>query len=636
MKRVKSKRVARATVLLLLVMATVTAWGQTDSRMTAIKAGLQSLEVETPGLSQTTELSVSGVPLDEFLRALAKSHKLNLSIDQELKEPVTNNFSNVSVSDVLYFLAERHELDYRFSANIIHISRYVPAVNTSGYTPKVLSIEKDSVTGLLTVDFSKDSLHQVARQLVQVTGENIVYKPSLQGKRVTLYLEEAPLQKVLEQLCFANDISVTQGQDSVFRLVPPNSTATTNSRSTSNRNRPRRTGPIAFTVEQDSSLTLEVESQPLSQIIKTIFGTLSVDYYYYSDLQGAITMKAYNETLDGLLQKLLNGTEYTYRNVGDSYYLGERELEGLRATERIHLKYRSIDKIQDFIPANLLKELEVVVIEELNSLVVSGSYPQIQELTQYLKGIDVPVPVIQIEVMIIDHNRNHNIRTGFDMGIGQEPATSGGSIYPSVEYTLNAQSINQIISSLNGWGSVNLGPVTPNFYVSLKALETNGVIKTRSTPKLATLNGHEANIKIGKTEYYAVEQQSLQGVQNPIPIVTRNYQSVTADFTLTIRPFVSGEGEVTLEIEVEQSDFTTRIAPDAPPGQVKRTFTTIIRVKDGEMILIGGLEEKTTDNTGEGLPWFSRVPVLKWFFSNRNKVKSDNRLNIFIKPTIIE
>lgn len=635
MKKVKSKRVARATVLLVLLMATVSAWGQTDSRMTAIKAGLQSLEVETPGLSQTTELSVSGVPLDEFLRALAKTHKLNLSIDQELKEPVTNNFSNVSVSDVLYFLAERYELDYRFSANIIHISRYTPVVTTSGYTPKVLSIAKDSLTGLLTVDFSKDSLHQVTRQLVQYTGQNIVYKPSLQGKRVTLYLEEAPLQKVLEQLCFANDMSVTLGQDSVFRLVPPNSATTTNSRS-SPTNRPRRTGPIAFTVEQDSTLTLEVESQPLSQIIKTIFGTLSVDYYYYSDLQGAITMKAYNESLDGLLQKLLNGTEYTYRNVGDSYYLGERELEGLRATERIHLKYRSIDKIQDFIPANLLKDLEVVVIEELNSLVVSGSYPQIQELTQYLKGIDVPVPVIQIEVMIIDHNRNHNIRTGLDMGIGQEPATSGGSIYPSVEYTLNAQSINQIISSLNGWGSVNLGPVTPNFYVSLKALETNGVIKTRSTPKLATLNGHEANIKIGKTEYYAVEQQSLQGVQNPIPIVTRNYQSVTADFTLTIRPFVSGEGEVTLEIEVEQSDFTTRIAPDAPPGQVKRTFTTIIRVKDGEMILIGGLEEKTTDNTGEGLPWFSRVPVLKWFFSNRNKVKSDNRLNIFIKPTIIE
>ena len=192
-----------------------------------------------------------------------------------------------------------------------------------------------------------------------------------------------------------------------------------------------------------------------------------------------------------------------------------------------------------------------------------------------------------------------------------------------------------MINSFNGFGSLNLGPVTPNFYVSLKALETNGVIKTRSTPKLATLNGTEATINIGQTEYYVQENQSFQGVQNPVPVVTRSYNAVNADFSLRIKPFLAGDDQVTLTIEVKQSDFTARIAPDAPPGQVTRTFNTIIRVKNEEMILLGGLEETSKENTGKGVPFLARIPVIKWFFSSRRKVKSDNRLNIFIKPTII-
>ena len=53
------------------------------------------------------------------------------------------------------------------------------------------------------------------------------------------------------------------------------------------------------------------------------------------------------------------------------------------------------------------------------------------------------------------------------------------------------------------------------------------------------------------------------------------------------------------------------------------------------MVLLGGLEEKATRESGSGVPFLSRIPVIKWFFSSRTKEKSRSKLNIFIKPTVI-
>ncbi|MGM0528963.1 MAG: hypothetical protein ACQERS_11190 [Bacteroidota bacterium] len=84
-----------------------------------------------------------------------------------------------------------------------------------------------------------------------------------------------------------------------------------------------------------------------------------------------------------------------------------------------------------------------------------------------------------------------------------------------------------------------------------------------------------------------------------------------------------------------QSDFTERISTTAPPGKVERTFKSQIRVKNEEMILLGGLEENRSSKTSSGVPWLSKIPILKWLFSSRNEDKSKSKLNIFIKPTII-
>jgi type IV pilus assembly protein PilQ len=110
---------------------------------------------------------------------------------------------------------------------------------------------------------------------------------------------------------------------------------------------------------------------------------------------------------------------------------------------------------------------------------------------------------------------------------------------------------------------------------------------------------------------------------------------VSADLSVVINPIVSGDEQITLDVHVKQSSFTEKIAPTAPPGTVTRDFQSLIRVKNEEMILLGGLEENSMNDSGTGTPLLSRIPVIKWLFSSRNKTKKKSKLTIFIKPTVV-
>lgn len=146
---------------------------------------------------------------------------------------------------------------------------------------------------------------------------------------------------------------------------------------------------------------------------------------------------------------------------------------------------------------------------------------------------------------------------------------------------------------------------------------------------------HKAELTIGNTEYYLEEQLNIIGTQNPQSQTIQTYKPIEAELSVVITPIVSGDDQITLDIEVTQSDFTERLSTTAPPGKVQRTFKSKIRVRNEEMILLGGLEENRNSKTSSGTPLLSKIPILKWLFSNRTEETSKSKLNIFIKPTII-
>ena len=140
---------------------------------------------------------------------------------------------------------------------------------------------------------------------------------------------------------------------------------------------------------------------------------------------------------------------------------------------------------------------------------------------------------------------------------------------------------------------------------------------------------------IGESVYFKIETQNVTGGVNPIVTVTPRFEKVEANTLIKILPSVSGDEHITLDIEAEFSNFISPQVEGAPPGNASRQFVSQVRVLNEEMIVLGGLEESRKSKTRSGLPLISRIPGLSWLFSSRSDEKSDSKLVVFIKPTIV-
>lgn len=595
---------------------------------------------EIPALNEKVSISVSNSSIQEFMRGVANNSGLNIDVDPSMNFNIINNFSNVRVKDMLVFLANQYELDIKVIGNIIAISQI-----EKNRVPKI-SVDYNSTSNHITLDVVDEDLYSVARSITSETGKNVVPYGLARNEKVRCFVKDIPFDEAINELAVSNGLEMEKDREGIYVIKKPveETKPTTPARTTSNRasrNSTSRNTNSQKTEEdyqlevkrlRPDSILITVENAPVEAILKELKEENPFSYFIASDVEEKITGTVRGKNIDRILTYLFSGTKITHKKTGNVYVIGEKKQIDFNEHKVIPLQYRSIDKIVEFIPADLKESLEIIEFPELNSLFATGPAYQVVEFENFIKQVDKTVPVVLIEVMILYVNKSVNISTGIQAGLGDGPVETSGTLFPGVDVTIGADKINQI---LNGAGWINLGNVSPDFYVSLQAMEAQGLIDVQSTPKLSTLNGHEASLAIGNTEYYLEERTELFGTQNPQQTMSQQYKSVNAELAVTIKPVVSGDEQITLDIDVSQSDFTERISKTAPPGTVNRNFTSLIRVKNQEMVLLGGLNEDRESDSGSGTPFLSRIPIIKWFFSSRNYEKTNSKLSVLIRPTII-
>ncbi|MBL7897572.1 MAG: type II and III secretion system protein [Crocinitomicaceae bacterium] len=392
---------------------------------------------------------------------------------------------------------------------------------------------------------------------------------------------------------------------------------------------------IKISPTDNEKIDVEALNTPIKDIISLASNQLGEHYFMYDVPEGNTTLKVRNVSFMELLAHVMNGTDYTFKKTENYYLIGNRKTEGLRAIELVQLQNRTIEAVIEIIPKELISDVEIKEFVELNGLILSGSYLKIEELKTFLHSVDQVVPMVQIDIIIVFSKKSSQLSTGMKAGLADQPVVTSGEVFPGLDVTMGAETVNGLINAFNGFGIINIGAVTPNFYLSLKALESNSVIDIASTPKISTLNGHEATFSVGETSYYREEVVNVQpSISGGNVISNKVWKATDANLNITVKPFVSADEYVTLEIKVEQNDFAGKEDPAAPPNKTTQTFESLIRVKNGEMILMGGLEKDSKEDSGDGTPGLSRVPVLKWFFSSRTKNKEKSKLHIFIRPTV--
>lgn len=619
----------------ILILSTALANAQQD-RFTSIEEKLTELSKQTPGLNEKVELSVNGVAIQEFIRGLATANNLNVSIDPSLSVKVVNNFSNVTVADVLLFLCKKYDLEITFIGNIMSFSQYAaPPAAAPKYTSKPLNISYDKTKDLLSLDLSNDSLALVVKELTKISQKNVMFSSSLAGKKVSGYIQNMLFNSALENFAFANDLKVTLTEDNFYLIEKMDAEAPNKKNNSSGQNSYSAKSGLNVKSDANKLISVDAVNIPISDILAAVSSELKNSYFLFTEPKGNISLTVKNATNDEFLNHLFNSTDYTFKKEGEIYLIGDRNIEGLRATKVVALKYRTVEKVIDFIPVDLKKDVDIKTFNDQNSLILCGSQPRIDELVAFLRDIDRVVPVISIEVLIVDIRNSHAVASGIKAGLGTKPTTTGGDVFPELNLNLGANSINSIVDGINGLGVVNLGKVTPNFYLSLQLMEQNGNIKINSTPLLSTLNGHEAKMNIGETRYYLEQNSNVIATTSTTTQNTQIYKPLNAEFAMTINPIVSGDEQITMEITVKQSSFTTQTGTNGPYGTSSRNFQSLIRVKNQEMIMLGGLDDDSQDESASGVPVLSRIPIIKWFFSSRSKKKNKSKLTIFIKPTVI-
>jgi len=629
----------RTFIPYILFLAICIAWNTSVSAQeTWFMVRADSLAKDIPALESKVDISVSNVSIQEFLRAIARSSGLNLNVDPEINENVVNNFSDVKVRDMLIFLERNYPIDVEVIGNIINIRKRV-VVETIETDFK--GVHYDSLTHMITLDYYQADLNQVAREITRVTEYNVILAPSISDLKVNGYVEDMPFKGAMEQFAFSNNLTVRVTGVGYYVLEPnpqkEQMAEASNGQNPRNRSQKAKQEEYYLNVKRLNSGEVLIHSvnAPLENIISEVGDEMKVNYYISTQMEGTVSLQSEVANFGSFLEDALKGSAYLFQEEGGIYVVGSKEASSLKHVQAFQFQNRTLDKVTELLPEDVKLELSITDFPDLNSLLICGEESRIRNLTDLLISIDKTVPVILIEVIIVNVSKNYTISTGIEAGIGDAPVQTQGTVFPSIDMTIGAEEINKAINGFSGFGVLNLGGVNPNFYVMLKAMEQQGILDVSSTPKLSTLNGHEATMNIGNTEYYLEETSNYIGTQNPSLSTSQVYKSVKAELAVSIRPIVSGDDQITLDIIVEQSDFTERISKNAPPGSVNRKFESLIRVKNQETIILGGLEEKRYQDSSSGTPFLSRIPVIKWLFSSRTRQDQKSKLSIFIKPTII-
>lgn len=613
-----------------------------EERINAITERLNNLALTVPALNQPIKLNVSDVSVQEFLRALAQANKLNISIDPSLNFKIYNNFTNETAKNVLIFLAKEYNLQITNIGSIISVTG-IPAAKPI-FSRKLLAVDYDKLKDELSVELNNDSLVEVAKKITSLSQVNIVVPSSLVGKQVTAFLSKAPIGSGLEKIAYANDLKIVKTSDQVYIFQPLGENEELYINNEKNTAVRKNIKPFAGEVAHNLNIQSRVSGNKLLvsadaaninilNLLKAAAQETGINYFLYSELKGNISLRVMDISFDELLTAIFQNTEYTFRSDNGIYLIGERKAEGLRSSRIIQLQNRSLDTIQNMIPNEWKRGVEIKEFREQNTILLSGSSPQVNEIADFIKKLDKLVPMVLIEVTMIDVRKGKMVKTGISAGV--DTVKTGGTLFPGLNYTFGSKSINGFLSSLGKNNSVNLGRVTPNFYVTLSALETNSNVEVRSVPKLSTLNGHSATLSIGSTRYYSTTTQNVIPSLTTQTVVTQQFTPVEANLDIDIKPIVSGDNQITLNIKVNISDFVGDPPLNAPPPTSTSKFESIVRARNEDMIVLGGIERTESSESGSGVPVLSRIPILKWLFSSKSKGTSKVVTVVFIKPTII-
>lgn len=206
-------------------------------------------------------------------------------------------------------------------------------------------------------------------------------------------------------------------------------------------------------------------------------------------------------------------------------------------------------------------------------------------------------------------------------------------------------------------GVITSGPVfaasanLADFTALLKAIQLQGEVRVLSNPRVNIMNGQTALLSVGKSVSFISSVQTTTtgaGTISPTTTYTINTGSILSGIMLGIVPHINETGEITLAITPIVSDLlelkdekfgTTDVQGNYPyriqlPTVNLRQLSTTVKVRNSQMVVIGGLINKREELTDYKIPWLGDLPLLGYLFKQRTRTVENVELVVILQPVI--
>ena len=305
-----------------------------------------------------------------------------------------------------------------------------------------------------------------------------------------------------------------------------------------------------------------------------------------------------------------------------------KELDQAPETVVFDVNYARFADIKNYLNDLITPGVGQIIVDERSSKVVVSDLPQrLLRIKKLMQEFDEQSRQVLITGEIIEVTIDDKFQSGIEWD----------KIFKSVSMdNLDITAKFPVTPALSKYGKISVGTLAKDQYnIVLNMLNEYGDTKVLTRPRIVVVNKEEAKLLVGTREAYVTSAQS-QGQSTTV--TSESVQFIDVGVKLTVVPAIGTDGFITMKIKPEissvQSTLTTTAGTQVPIVATSQS-ESVVKVKDGRTLIIGGLMKQTDIDNKSGLPKLSRMPILGHFFSTKTKENKRTELAIFITPTII-
>ncbi len=318
-----------------------------------------------------------------------------------------------------------------------------------------------------------------------------------------------------------------------------------------------------------------------------------------------------------------------------------KDLDQPLDTAVFDLQYANADDIKDHLSDAITSGTgELYIDERTSKLVVSDLPERMSKIKRMIHVFDEEARQVFIEAEIVQITLNNEYQRGIDWEETFTELWLSGLRYdgsfPTLPSFTPASALTSPVGTSSAAVKMQVGTLTDqDFTITMEWLETFGETKILSRPKIAVMNNEEAKILVGTREAYVT--QTLSQAETTT-VTSENIEFVDVGVKLNVVPTINKEGFIMMKIKPEvssvSSTLTTQLGSTIPIIETSES-ETVVKVKDGTIIMIAGLlKEEKREDVG-GTPFLSKIPIIGGFFGSRAEQNKKTELIIFLKPRII-